>query len=127
MNISFLHNLLILTFIKEFHSNSTIFCNQVFYRKISSKLIPKKPGSSNVTQAITSLARMTLRQLRQMASDLGVTLYSRKSKEDLVSEIAERQERRGGDLKAIEAELTPPSQSQSSTRVVFLPRDPQWA
>ena len=46
---------------------------------------------------------MTLRQLRQMASDLGVTLYSRKSKEDLVSAIAERQERRGGDLKAIEA------------------------
>ena len=70
---------------------------------------------------------MTLRQLRQMASDLGVTLYSRKSKEDLVSAIAERQERRGGDLKAIEAELTPPSQSQSTTRVVFLPRDPQWA
>ena len=70
---------------------------------------------------------MTLRQLRQMASDLGVTLYSRKSKDDLVSAIAERQERRGGDLKAIEAELTPPSQSQSNTRVVFLPRDPQWA
>ena len=79
-----------------------------------------------MTQAITSLARMTLRQLRQMASDLGVTLYSRKSKEDLVSAIAERQERRGGDLKAIEAELNPPSRPQS-TRVVFLPRDPQWA
>ncbi|KZR86050.1 hypothetical protein MITS9509_03516 [Synechococcus sp. MIT S9509] len=70
---------------------------------------------------------MTLRQLRQMASDLGVTLYSRKSKEDLVSAIAEKQERRGGDLKAIEAELNPPSRPQSETRVVFLPRDPQWA
>ena len=80
-----------------------------------------------MTQAITNLARLTLRQLRQMASDLGVTLYSRKSKEDLVSAIAERQERRGGDLKAIEAELNPPTRPQANTRVVFLPRDPQWA
>ena len=80
-----------------------------------------------MTQAITNLARLTLRQLRQMASDLGVTLYSRKSKEDLVSAIAEKQERRGGDLKAIEAELNPPLRPQANTRVVFLPRDPQWA
>ncbi len=80
-----------------------------------------------MTQAITNLARLTLRQLRQMASDLGVTLYSRKSKEALVSAIAERQERRGGDLKAIEAELNPPARPQANTRVVFLPRDPQWA
>ena len=41
-----------------------------------------------MTQALTSLARLTLRQLRQMASDLGVTLYSRKSKQDLVSAIS---------------------------------------
>ena len=80
-----------------------------------------------MTQALSSLARLTLRQLRQMASDLGVTLYSRKSKEDLVSAIAEKQERRGGDLKAIEAELHAPSKPESNTRVVFLPRDPQWA
>ena len=80
-----------------------------------------------VTQALTSLARLTLRQLRQMASDLGVTLYSRKSKDALVSEIAERQERKSGDQKAIESELSAPTRSTSSTRVVFLPRDPQWA
>lgn len=80
-----------------------------------------------MTQAITNLARLTLRQLRQMASDLGVTLYSRKSKQDLVSAIAERQERRGGDLKAIEAELNAPAHPQAKSRVVFLPRDPQWA
>merc|ERR1712216_1003622 len=49
----------------------------------------KKLGWLSVTQALSSLARLTLRQLRQMASDLGVTLYSRKSKEDLVSAIAE--------------------------------------
>ncbi|MCH9772560.1 MAG: DUF4912 domain-containing protein [Cyanobacteria bacterium] len=80
-----------------------------------------------MTQALSSLARLTLRQLRQMASDLGVTLYSRKSKEDLVSAIAERQDRRDGDLKAVEAELHAPSMPEASTRVVFLPRDPQWA
>jgi hypothetical protein len=33
---------------------------------------------------------MTLRQLRQIASDLGVTLYSRKSKDELVQAISSR-------------------------------------
>ena len=95
--------------------------------EVGCKLIPKKLGWLSVTQALSSLARLTLRQLRQMASDLGVTLYSRKSKEDLVSAIAERQDRRDGDLKAVEAELHAPSMPEASTRVVFLPRDPQWA
>ena len=95
--------------------------------KVGCKLIPKKLGWLSVTQALSSLARLTLRQLRQMASDLGVTLYSRKSKEDLVSAIAERQDRRDGDREAMEAELHSPSTSEASTRVVFLPRDPQWA
>ncbi|AKN62327.1 Rho termination protein [Synechococcus sp. WH 8020] len=80
-----------------------------------------------MTQALSSLARLTLRQLRQMASDLGVTLYSRKSKEDLVSAIAERQDRREGDREAMAAELHAPSMAEATTRVVFLPRDPQWA
>ncbi|MAR06324.1 MAG: DUF4912 domain-containing protein [Cyanobium sp. NAT70] len=80
-----------------------------------------------MSQTLTSLARLTLRQLRQIASDLGVPLYSRKSKEALVGEVAQRQEQRGGDLKAIEAELTAPAVSTTETRVVFLPRDPQWA
>ncbi|MGA0161389.1 MAG: Rho termination factor N-terminal domain-containing protein, partial [Vulcanococcus sp.] len=44
-----------------------------------------------MTQALTSLARMTLRQLRQVASELGVTLYSRKTKAELVDAIGERQ------------------------------------
>merc|ERR1711903_325009 len=87
----------------------------------------KKLGWLSVTQALSSLARLTLRQLRQMASDLGVTLYSRKSKEDLVSAIAERQDRREGDRVAMEAELNAPSMGEATTRVVFLPRDPQWA
>ena len=80
-----------------------------------------------MSPTISSLARLTLRQLRQIASDLGVPLYSRKSKENLVDEVAVRQEKRGGDLKAIEAELNAPTMSTTETRVVFLPRDPQWA
>ena len=80
-----------------------------------------------MTQSLSSLARLTLRQLRQIASDLGVPLYSRKSKEALVGEVAERQEKRNGDLKAIESELSTPVVEGSNTRVVFLPRDPQWA
>ena len=80
-----------------------------------------------MSQTLSSLARLTLRQLRQIASDLGVPLYSRKSKETLVDEVAQRQQKRGGDLKAIEAELNAPAMGGSDTRVVFLPRDPQWA
>ena len=80
-----------------------------------------------MTQALTSLARLTLRQLRQMASDLGVTLYSRKSKQDLVSAIAERQDRVSESPAVTETELTESSRTDAKTRVVFLPRDPQWA
>ena len=81
----------------------------------------------DVAQTLSSLARLTLRQLRRLASDVGVTLYSRKSKEDLVNAIAKRQDQRGGDLRSIDAELNPAPQSELETRVVFLPRDPQWA
>jgi len=65
---------------------------------------------------------MTLRQLRQVASELGVTLYSRKTKDELVSAIGERQ----ADLSSLEQEHAPTRQGED-TRVVFLPRDPQWA
>jgi len=75
-----------------------------------------------VSQTLSSLARMTLRQLRQVASELGVTLYSRKTKDELVSAIGERQ----ADLSSLEQEHAP-SQQGDDTRVVFLPRDPQWA
>ena len=94
---------------------------------LGAELIPKQSWSADVTQSLSSLARLTLRQLRQIASDLGVPLYSRKSKEALVGEVAERQEKRNGDLKAIESELSAPVVESSNTRVVFLPRDPQWA
>ena len=62
--------------------------------EVGCKLIPKKLGWLSVTQALSSLASLTLTllQLREIASDLGVTLYSRKIKEDLVSTIAESQD-----------------------------------
>ena len=44
-----------------------------------------------MSQTLSSLARLTLRQLRQIASDLGVPLYSRKSKETLVDDCAEHE------------------------------------
>jgi len=69
---------------------------------------------------------MTLRQLRQVASDLGVSLYSRKSKEELLEAINSRT---GSEinLQAIEQELDPAPRPAAETHVVFLPRDPQWA
>jgi len=78
-------------------------------------------------KTLTSLALMTLRQLRQIASDLGVSLYSRKSKEELVDAINTLQEETGLSLAAIEAEMAPAPRPAGETRVVFLPRDPQWA
>jgi hypothetical protein len=69
---------------------------------------------------------MTLRQLRQVASDLGVSLYSRKSKEELLDAISSRSSSES-DLTAMEAELPPAPRPQADTHVVFLPRDPQWA
>jgi hypothetical protein len=70
---------------------------------------------------------MTLRQLRQVASDLGVALYSRKSKDELVAAIEQRQDTQEPSLKAIEAEMAPAPRPEAETSVVFLPRDPQWA
>ncbi|MEB3349333.1 MAG: DUF4912 domain-containing protein, partial [Cyanobacteriota bacterium] len=71
---------------------------------------------------------MTLRQLRQVASDLGVSLYSRKTKAELLEAIQTNQdEDLGQSLSTIESELPPAPRPAAETRVVFLPRDPQWA
>jgi len=69
---------------------------------------------------------MTLRQLRQVASDLGVSLYSRKSKEELMDAISTRQSD-APSLRSMEADLPPAPRPSAETHVVFLPRDPQWA
>ena len=89
-----------------------------------------------MTQASASLARLTLRQLRQKASELAVPLYSRKSKERLINEIAKFQARKES-IKPllgkfsissmIGAAKESTSLDSSNTRVVFLPRDPQWS
>ena len=72
---------------------------------------------------------MTLRQLRQVASDLGVALYSRKSKDELVAAIEEHQDESSNQpsLQTMEAGMEPAPRPEAETSVVFLPRDPQWA
>ena len=75
---------------------------------------------------------MTLRQLRQVASDLGVALYSRKSKQELLVAIEGRQQLQDQTLQeqtppTSAAELPPAPRPEAETNVVFLPRDPQWA
>jgi hypothetical protein len=89
-----------------------------------------------VSQALSSLAKLTLRQLRQVASDLGVSLYSRKTKEQLVDAITSRQPQGSSDdgpdapiwsepsLSSLEATLAPALRPESTTRVVFLPGIP---
>ena len=86
-------------------------------------------------QSLSSLARLTLRQLRRVASDLGVALYSRKSKDELLDAINSQQELSVGDkrietaisLAELETNLGEAPLPLPETRVVFLPRDPQWA
>ncbi len=85
-----------------------------------------------MTQAQEFLSRLTLRQLRLMASDLGVPLYSRKSKASLVQQISIQQEKKvhQEELKAetdkAENEFNAKNQN-NGTKVVFVPRDPEWA
>ncbi len=99
-------------------------------------MIPNKNGVFlDVTQAQNDLARLTLRQLRYLASDLDVPLYSRKSKEALIKEISLRQEKKASVKEAATSKkVATPATSLSKefefakeTRVVFLPRDPEWA
>jgi uncharacterized protein len=81
---------------------------------------------------------MTLRQLRQVASGLGIGMYSRKSKEELSAAIGKHPSGQplaasqpsgapGASLAEIEAGLLPAPRPDAQTKVVFLPRDPQWA
>lgn len=117
-----------------------------------------------------NLAQLSLRQLRELASQLGVGRYSRLLKQQLVWAIQSRASQgepepgaavlaaaaseppspgaqapslgdqapslgaqplnSGSDapsLQALEAKLPPAPRPEGETRVVFLPRDPQWA
>ena len=78
-----------------------------------------------------SLSRLTLRQLRIKASKLGIPLYSRKSKADLVKSVFLYEERKELDQQLINNKSESNSEDSYSnsveTKVVFLPRDPEWA
>ena len=78
-----------------------------------------------------SLSRLTLRQLRIKASELGIPLYSRKSKADLVKGVFLYEEQKEAEKQLInnknESSKETTYSSSSETKVVFLPRDPEWA
>ena len=75
-----------------------------------------------------------MRQLRDVARSLGISRYSAQDREGLAESISRSAADRLGQVtnvaemaEAIEAELPPASRPAAETRVVFLPRDPQWA
>jgi len=83
-----------------------------------------------------NLFSLTLRQLRQEASKLSVPLYSRKTKAVLIDLILKYQKKdteisdeaftskNSEDMTKFNAQ---PSKEVVNTKVVFLPRDPEWA
>jgi hypothetical protein len=83
---------------------------------------------------LSRLAALSMRQLREVARTLGVARYSSANRERLAQAIADKRAPQqaveaieSANLAAIEAEMAPVQRSDSETRVVFLPRDPQWA
>ncbi len=82
------------------------------------------------------LSGLTLRQLRQEASKLSVPLYSRKTKAALIDLIIKYQ-RKVNEIanktidnkipKTISNTIVKSSKEEINTKVVFLPRDPEWA
>ena len=103
-------------------------------------LIPNKNGDFKVAEGIKSkdeLLGLTLRQLRQVASKLGVPLYSRKTKAVLVDLIVTYQTKANKTKKIAKAKTdksivnqkSPVTQTnvEAKTNLVFLPRDPDWA
>lgn len=101
------------------------------------------------------LEEMTLRQLRKVASEYGISRYSRMRKAQLVKAIQEKQktkvslnpstqleaqeeveaakfelgqdDRTGGTLASVDEELSDLPAGYGESRIVLLPRDPQWA
>lgn len=101
------------------------------------------------------LEEMTLRQLRKVASDLGVSRYSRMRKSQLLASINEKQrtkislnpstqleaqeeveaakfelgqeDRTGGTLASVDEGLGDLPSGYGESRIVLMPRDPQWA
>jgi hypothetical protein len=101
------------------------------------------------------LEEMTLRQLRKIASEYGVSRYSRMRKEQLLTSIQEAQkakyptssprileaqeeveaakfdvgqsDRTGGSLTVVDEGLADLPEGYGESRIVLMPRDPQWA
>ena len=110
-------------------------------------LIPNKCGVFKVAEGIMNrdqLLNLTLRQLRQKASKLSVPLYSRKTKVNLVDLIVSYQNKYLENKFVIEKKYSNSSsattsvssnnvpkpivtETQNITKLVFLPRDPEWA
>ncbi len=108
-----------------------------------------------MTRERPPLADMTLRQLRRVASEYGVSRYSRMRKEQLLASIQEIQrsqgssnpprpleaqaeveaakfdlgqdDRVGGSLSAVDEGLVDLPAGYGESRIVLMPRDPQWA
>ncbi len=83
---------------------------------------------------LSRLASLSMRQLREVARTLGVSRYSSENREGLAEAIASSGDQgrtsqaiEAANLASIEAEMAPAQRPVSETRVVFLPRDPQWA
>ncbi len=82
---------------------------------------------------ISRLASLSMRQLRDVARSLGVSRYSAQDREGLAEAISKSAADRVVEAaevietEVIEAEMAPASRPAAETRVVFLPRDPQWA
>jgi len=78
-----------------------------------------------------SLSRLTLRQLRLKASELGIPLYSRKSKADLIKWVYLYSEKKEVEKQLINSKSETSDEVSNTdvlqTKVVFLPRDPEWA
>ena len=103
-------------------------------------LIPNKNGDFKVadgTKSKDELLRLTLRQLRQVASKLSVPLYSRKTKAVLVDLIVTYQSKinKSKNITKVKDDkdvlnrqpLETPTNVDEKTNLVFLPRDPDWA
>ncbi|MFM8277195.1 MAG: DUF4912 domain-containing protein [Cyanobium sp.] len=75
---------------------------------------------------VANLASLSMRQLREFARLLGISRSNSESREALTEAIA-RAPQTPESLRALEAELSPAPRSEAETKVVFLPRDPQWA
>ncbi|EKQ67055.1 hypothetical protein OsccyDRAFT_4877 [Leptolyngbyaceae cyanobacterium JSC-12] len=109
-----------------------------------------------MSKELPPLEEMTLRQLRRVASDCGVSRYSRMRKDQLLAAIQEIQSRQqgvtspqrelaaqeiveaakfdvgqddrtGGSLAAVDEGLPDLPDGYGECRIVLMPRDPQWA